>query len=357
MLTYEDLALDTDHELVRVFRDDEVDLVAIVAVHSTALGPSMGGVRRRAYASVDEALEDVLRLSAAMTLKNSAAGLPLGGGKSVIVDASEEASDALIDAFADAIEQLGGRYVAAEDIGTAPRHMDRIAARTRWVAGQSPESGGNGDPSPATAVTVFGALRAAAEARWGAPDLTGRTVGVLGVGKVGGALARFVADAGARVVVADAMPGRAEALAAELPGTEATTVDALPVRTLDMLAPCATGGLVTPELADALEVEVVCGAANNILLVDAVADRLAERGILYVPDFVANAGGIIHVGGAFLGWDEARIRESVEAAVARTGEVLAEASERGVTPLAVAHERAAERLRQAVGAAVPAAGA
>ncbi|MBS1869707.1 MAG: Glu/Leu/Phe/Val dehydrogenase [Actinobacteria bacterium] len=347
MLAHEDLAPDTDHELVRVFRDADAGLVAIVAVHSTALGPSMGGVRRRAYASFDEALEDVLRLSAAMTLKNSAAGLPLGGGKSVILDASEEPSDALIDAFGDAVEQLGGRYVAAEDIGTTPRHMDRIAARTRWVAGQSPEAGGNGDPSPSTAVTVFGALRAAAKARWGAEDLTGRSVGVLGVGKVGGALARMAAAAGARLVVADALPGRAQALAAELPGAEAAAGEELPTRTLDMLAPCATGGLLTPELADALDVEVVCGAANNILLTDAVADRLAERGILYVPDFVANAGGIIHVGGAFLGWGEARIRACVEAAVARTGAVLAEASERGVTPLTVAHERAAERLRVA----------
>jgi glutamate dehydrogenase/leucine dehydrogenase len=350
MLSFEDLDVESDHELVRVFRDDEVGLVAIVAVHSTALGPSMGGVRRRAYASLDEALEDVLRLSAAMTLKNSTAGLPLGGGKSVIVDASEEASDALVDAFADAVEQLGGCYVAAEDIGTTPRHMDRIAARTRWVAGQSPEAGGNGDPSPSTAVTVFGALRAAAKARWGATDLTGRTVGVLGVGKVGGAFARMAAEAGARLVVADALPGRAEALAAELSRAEAVAVDALPTRTLDVLAPCATGGLLTRDLADALDVEVVCGAANNILLTEAVADRLAARGILYVPDFVANAGGIIHVGGAFLGWDEARIRDCVEAAVARTAVVLSEARERGMTPLAIAHERAAERLRFAAAA-------
>jgi glutamate dehydrogenase/leucine dehydrogenase len=355
MLTYEDLALDGDHELVRAFRDDEAGLVAIVAVHSTALGPSMGGVRRRAYGSFDEALEDVLRLSAAMTLKNSAAGLPLGGGKSVIVDASEEPSDALVDAFAGAVEQLGGRYVAAEDIGTTPRQMDRMAARTRWVAGCTAEVGGNGDPSPSTAVTVFGALRAAADARWGGEDLTDRTVGVLGVGKVGGSLARLAAKAGARLVLADALPERAEALAAELPAAEAVTPEALPTRMLDVLAPCATGGLLTPALADALDVEIVCGAANNILLTDAVADRLAARGILFVPDFVANAGGIIHVGGAFLGWDEAQIRDCVEAAVARTGDVLAEANARGVTPLAVAHERAAARLRQAAGDALPAA--
>ncbi|HEX5146369.1 MAG TPA: NAD(P)-binding domain-containing protein, partial [Conexibacter sp.] len=275
-----------------------------------------------------------------------AAGLPLGGGKSVILDASAEASNALLDAFADAIEQLGGAYVAAEDIGTTPRDMDRIAARTPWVAGQSPAAGGNGDPSPATAVTVFGALRAAAEARWGTGKLAGRTLGVLGVGKVGGALARLAAEAGARLVLADALPERAQALAAELPDAVAVATDVLVEYRLDALAPCATGGLLTLESAERLDVEVVCGAANNILERDAVADVLARRGILYVPDFIANAGGIVHVGGGFLGWDAARIASCVELAIARVGDVLAQARARDVTPLAVAHERAHARLRQ-----------
>lgn len=346
MLSLEDLAVGSEHELVRVMRDDATGMVAIIAVHSTALGPAMGGLRRRAYASFEEALEDVLRLSAAMTLKNSAAGLPLGGGKSVLLDASVEPADELLDAFADGLELLEGRYVVAEDIGTTPRHMDRLAARTRWVAGQSPGAGGNGDPSPSTAVTVFGALRAAAAARWGTDDLVGRTVGVLGVGKVGGALARMAAEAGARLVVADVQPGRAEALAAELPDAQVAAPELLLDHSLDVLAPCATGGLLTPEVADGIDVDIVCGSANNILATDAVADRLAERGILYVPDFLANAGGIIHVGGAFLGWDETRIEACVDAAVARTGEVLGEAAERRVSPLAVALERAAARLQR-----------
>jgi glutamate dehydrogenase/leucine dehydrogenase len=344
MLQIEDLTVGTDHELVRVARDEAAGLTAVIAVHSTALGPSMGGVRRRAYDSLEEAVADALRLSAAMTLKSSAAGLPLGGGKSVIVDGSGEPSDALLDAFGDAVEQLGGRYVAAEDIGTTPRNMDRIATRTRWVSGQSTELGGAGDPSPATAVTVFGALRAAVAHRWEGGDLDGRTVGVLGVGKVGGALARLAAQAGARLVVADADAERAQRLAAELPGAEAVAPEQLPRRALDVLAPCATGGLLTAELADQLQAGIVCGAANNMLADDAVADRLASRGILYVPDFVANAGGIVHVGGAFLGWDEPRTQACVEAAIERSAEVLAVASARGTTPLAVALERAAARL-------------
>jgi ferredoxin--NADP+ reductase len=350
MLTFEDLVVEGDHELVRVVRDADAGLIAVIAVHSTALGSAMGGVRRCAYGSLEEAVDDALRLSAAMTLKNSAAGLPLGGGKSVILDASAEPSDALLDAFADAVEQLGGRYVAAEDIGTSPQHMDRIAARTRWVAGQSIAAGGNGDPSPATAATVFCALRAAATARWGTDELAGRVVGVLGVGKVGGGLARLLAAAGAQLVLADALPGRAEALAAELPDARAESPRWLLERPLDVLAPCATGGLLTPALAERLEVEIVCGAANNMLLSDAVADQLARRQILYVPDFVANAGGIVHVGAAFLGWDEERSQACVAASIARVGEVLTEAQERGVTPLTVAHERAQTRLREAAGA-------
>lgn len=192
-------------------------------------------------------------------------------------------------------------------------------------------------------MTVFGALRAAAAQRWGG-DLDGRTVGVLGVGKVGGALARLAARDGARLVVADADAERAERLASELPGAEAVAPEQLPRRALDVLAPCATGGLLTAELAEQLQVGIVCGAANNMLADDGVADRLARRGILYVPDFVANAGGIVHVGGAFLGWQRQRTQACVDAAIERSTELLAAAVARGTTPLAVALERAAARL-------------
>lgn len=344
MLTFEDLAAESDHELVRVVRDEAAGLVAVIAIHSTELGPAMGGVRRRAYPSLRTAVDDALRLSAAMTLKSSAADLPLGGGKSVIIDAELEPTDALLDAFGDAVEALDGRYVAAEDIGTAPRHMDHLARRTRWVSGHSEANGGVGDPSPRTAITVFGALRSAARERWGAAELSGRRVGVVGVGKVGGALARQAVRAGADVVIADTMRGRTDAVLTDLGGARAVAPDELLELPLDVLAPCATGGLLTAQVADRLDVEIVCGAANNMLAADAVAERLAARGILYVPDFLANAGGIIHVGGAFLGWSHDRIRESIESSIASTAAVLTEARVRGLTPLAVAHERAYERL-------------
>lgn len=342
MLTAHDLEVGTDHELIRVVSDAAAGLTAVIAIHSTALGPAMGGVRRLAYRSIDDAVDDASRLSAAMTLKNSAAGLPLGGGKSVILDGSAAPSDTMLDAFSNAIEQLGGRYVAAEDMGTTPAHMDRIAGRTRWVSGGSPAAGGSGDPSPATATTVFGAIEVAAR-RVGLGELSDTTVGVLGVGKVGRRLAELAARAGARLVLADADGERARSRAASF-GAEALSPDALLERRLDILVPCARGGLVTEALAESLSVRVVCGAANNILAADDVAERLAAREILYVPDFLANAGGIIHVGGEFLGWDSRAIRASLAQTVSRVDEVLAEARDRGVTPLSVAYERAEQRL-------------
>jgi glutamate dehydrogenase/leucine dehydrogenase len=343
MLSVEDLEVSVDHELVRIVRDPAAGLLAVIAIHSTTLGPSMGGVRRAGYATLDDAIADALRLSCAMTLKNSAAELPLGGGKSVIVDTGAEPSATMLDAFADAIEQLGGRYVAAEDIGTTPAHMDRIARRTAWVAGQSPGAGGNGDPSPATAATVFGSMLAGAAQRWGVADLADVRVGVLGAGKVGGGLAAAAASAGARLALADLDAERVASVARAL-GGQVVGVDELLSLPLDVLAPCARGGVLTAEIASSLDAEIVCGAANNILSSDLVADRLLERDILYVPDFIANAGGIIHVGGSFLGWDAAMIEARVSESVARCADVLAEARRRAVSPLRVAYERAAARL-------------
>ena len=353
VFVHHDLALGTDHELVRIVRDDAVGLLAVIAVHSTALGPAMGGVRRREYAWLDEAVTDALRLSAAMTLKNSAAGLPLGGGKSVIVDGSGEPSPALLESFGDAIEELGGRYIAAEDVGTTAAHMDRIARRTSWVAGQSHRNGGNGDPSPTTATTVFEAMRVAAGSRWGVEDVSGRTVGILGVGKVGGRLALRAAEAGARVVLADTDNRRAEAAASMLPGARAVRPAELLGLRLDILAPCATGGIISPSVVTSLDVEIICGAANNVLASDSVADALAARGILYVPDFLANAGGIVHAGGGFLGWDEVTIAAQVDDCIGRVADVLGEAQRRGLTPLAIARERADERLARAETGLVP----
>lgn len=335
-----------DHEHVQVTHDRRSGLLCIVAVHSAALGPSMGGVRRTAYPTFEAALDDALRLSQAMTLKNSAAGLPLGGGKSVIVDAAPHASTQLVDAFAETVASLGGRYVAAEDIGTTPVDMDRIALRTEWVAGVSPQNGGSGDPSPSTARTVLGAIEHAVRVVHGSGDLAGRRIGVIGAGKVGGSLVAQLAERGATVLVADVDPERVRA-AAMLPGVSGTTVEQLLREPLDVLSPCARGGIVSRATVAGLRAGIVCGAANNILADDALAADLHAAGVLYVPDFVANAGGIVQVGGEFLGWTADAVERSLGGVVGRVGALLDEAAAAGELPLELALRDARRRVEEA----------
>lgn len=332
-----------DHERVEIVRVCGHE--AVIAVHCTARGPSMGGVRRTAYPSIAAALTDALLLSRAMTVKSSLAGLPLGGGKSVIVDGSPAADPAVMAAFAEEVDRLGGLYVAAEDIGTTPADMDLIAARTRWVAGGSEELGGSGDPSAATAATVLAAIGHAHRLRTGREDLEGVRVGILGAGKVGSRLAALLARRGARVVVADSDSTRALEVAEATAGI-ATSVERLPFQELDVLAPCARGGVIDASTLPRLRAGIVCGAANNILQHDRLAEDLAAAGVLYVPDFVANAGGIIQVGGEFLSFSRQRIEATIQGSIDLCAEILAEAAAAGVPPLAVAMGHAQARLRQ-----------
>lgn len=339
------------HERVVVHHDPASGLHAIVAVHSTVLGPGLGGLRMRPYDVVDDALHDVLRLSAAMTLKAAAAGLDLGGGKAVILDDGDsEDRTARLRAFAQLVADLDGAYVTAEDVGTTTADLDLVASVTPHAVGRSVERGGGGDPSPSTAATVAGAVRHGVRVRLGATDLAGLRVGVLGLGKVGADLARRLASDGAELVVADLDEGHARRLADEL-GATAVDVAALPVADVDVLAPCAVGGLITEELADRLRARVVAGAANNILADDGVAGRLAAREVLYVPDFLANSGGLIHCSDEREGFDPARVAARVAAAVDRVGDVLDEAVASGHTPLRIATERAERRIASARAAA------
>jgi glutamate dehydrogenase/leucine dehydrogenase len=333
-----------EHEHVELFRDPRTGLTGIVAIHSTAMGPAMGGLRIRAYADLDAALADALRLSRAMTLKNAAAGLDLGGGKAVLVDdgAWERRADRLRFA-ADVIERLGGRYVTAEDVGTSPADMDVIGEHTRWVAGRSLEHGGRGDPSAATARTVFGAIERAVALQAGAGSLEGAAVGVLGAGKVGGTVVALLAARGAEVLVADIDAARAGACAART-GARAVALGGFVERELDVLAPCAFGELIGLADVPRLRCRVIAGAANNPLVDRATAIALAQRDILYVPDFIANCGGIIHVGAEFLGFDDAEVDRRVRASVERVEAVLRIACESGELPLDVAERRALARL-------------
>jgi glutamate dehydrogenase/leucine dehydrogenase len=325
--------------------DEPSGLRAVVAVHSTALGPAVGGTRFHPYSDGASAVIDVLRLAEGMTLKAAAAGLSLGGGKAVIVgDPARLRSPGLWRAYARVLDHVGGDYYTAEDVGTTVADMAVLRAHTPQVLGVADEGEGwDGDPSPFTARGVAAAMRAAWEADTGAPTLAGALVTVQGVGKVGGALARLLAAEGARLRLSDLDEDRAGALAVEL-GAEAAAPSTALTAPCDILAPCAMGGVLSPVTVAGLRCRWVIGSANNQLSEDAVAGLLAERGIGYVPDFVANAGGLICVGEQLEGWEAERVAEAVD----RIGETVAElidaAEVGGDSLLAAARRRAQARL-------------
>ncbi len=338
-----------DHEEVVIRRGTRSGLYTIVAVHSTACGPSLGGVRMWNYADARIALRDALRLSEGMTYKAAVAGLPQGGGKGVIVVppgerlAGERRRDALLD-FGDTVNMVGGRYVTAEDVGVSPADLVIVAEVTPHVSALPREQGGSGDPSPWTALGVFVSIEVACERTFGTADLSGRSVAVMGLGHVGGDLARRLAAAGARLVVADVDPER-RTLADELGATwvepqEIVTAD------VDVLAPCALGGILDHESVPALKARVVAGAANNQLADVGIADVLAAQDVLWVPDFVVNAGGIVNIAVEFApgGYDEARADTDVRAIAGTVRTILDEAERDGVTPLAAAMAIARRRL-------------
>ena len=339
--------VDDDHEQVVVRQDPETGLRFIVAVHSTVLGPALGGMRLKRYrGGLREALEDVMGLARTMTLKASAAGLDLGGGKSVMIDdGREEQREARLEGAARVIDGLNGAYITAEDIGTTTADMDHMSRFTRFAVGRSVERGGVGDPSPVTAESVFQALRRGLEAATGSDEVDGRLVGVVGVGKVGSALAARLRAAGAQIVVCDLDRERTERFVSEHGGEIAPSGEAIMSSDLDVLAPCGAGGLIDEALAGSLDCRVVAGAANNPLTSRAVARVLAERGILYVPDFLANCGGLIHVSREWYGRDGEA--ELIARAMERLERAIATAESEDSTPLEVAERQALERVEAA----------
>ena len=336
-----------DHEDVVVRRGRRSGLYTFVAVHSTIRGPSLGGCRMWGYDDAREALRDALRLSRAMTFKSAVADLPLGGGKGVIMTAPGQAlhgelrTAALLD-FGDAVESLGGRYITAEDVGTSSRDMRVIAERTRHVVGLPRRMGGSGDPSPFTALGVESAIRACCERAFGSSSLRGRSIAVIGLGHVGSRVAKRCARAGAKLVLADIEQGKRR-LAEELDGRWLKPEKALEAE-VDVVAPCALGGVLDHQTVPRLRCRIVAGAANNQLAGESVADLLSAREILWAPDFVANAGGIINIAEELSGYDVAAARRRVR----RIGEILLEIFDRadaaGVTPLAAAMDLARARL-------------
>ncbi|MCW2766703.1 MAG: valine dehydrogenase [Nocardioides sp.] len=342
--------LGADHEQVVFANDPATGLRAIIALHSTALGPALGGTRFYPYASTADALTDVLNLARGMSYKAALAGLDLGGGKAVIIgDPATLKSEGLLRAYGRFVQSLAGRYYTACDVGTYSDDMDVIARECSFVTGRSVSHGGAGDSSVLTAYGVFQGMRAAASIAWGASSVAGRTVGVAGVGKVGHHLVRHLVEDGATVVVTDVSPAAVEQVLDEHPEVRAVaSTEALVASALDVYAPCALGGAITDEVVEVLGARIVCGAANNQLAHPGVEKALEERGILYAPDYCVNAGGLIQVADELEGFSFERARERASGIYQTTRRVFELAASDGVPP-AIAADRLAERRMRDVG--------
>ncbi len=340
------------HERLEVRHDESTNLTAIIAVHSTRLGPAAGGCRRWRYADVSEAITDALRLSEGMTLKNALAGLPFGGGKSVILaDDNARPTAEQLAVFARWLNELNGEYVTAEDVGMGVAEMRSMAATSPFVSGLGADGIG-GDPSPKTAYGVFIGLKTAVQFALGVEHLHGVRVGVQGLGAVGMSLCHWLARAGAEIIATDINPARI-AEAGERYGVRGVAPDELLEAEMDVLAPCALGGVIDDEVASKLAVRVIAGAANNQLLDARAGEILAERGIVYAPDFVINAGGVISVAHEYLlqrgqfadAVDhsvERWVGERIDAIAHRLLDVLQQANASGASTDAVARRRARE---------------
>lgn len=332
-----------DHEQV-VFASDPVSgLRTIIAIHSTVLGPSLGGTRFYPYATEEEALADVLRLSRGMTFKAAASGLDLGGGKAVIIgDPNTMKTERLWRAYGQFVESLGGRYITAEDVGTTTADMEHIRRETRWCFGTPLSEGGSGDPSPATARGLIAGLRTVATRLRGDRELAGLRVAIQGVGKVGFAFARLLTEARAEVIVAD-IDNRAVERAVRDLGVKSVLLDDILSVDCDVLSPCALGGGINSETIPTLSCSAILGSANNQLEADDDAKLLAEAGILYAPDFVVNAGGLINVSQELRGYTEAGANHRIDGIEQATATILNLADAEGITPnqaaIAVAQRR------------------
>jgi valine dehydrogenase (NAD+) len=342
--------LGSEHEQVVFANDPATGLKAVIAIHSTALGPALGGTRFHPYATTADAVRDVLNLSRGMSYKAALAGLDLGGGKAVIIgDPATLKSEPLLRAYGRHVQSLNGRYYTACDVGTYSVDMDQIARECSFVTGRTVAHGGAGDSSVLTAYGVFQGMRAAASVAWGTTSLEGRTVGVAGVGKVGTHLVRHLVQDGATVVVTDVHAPSVERVRDELPSVRvAASAAELVALPLDVYAPCALGDAITDEVVEVLSARIVCGAANNQLAHPGVEKALEERGILYAPDYCVNAGGLIQVADELEGFSFERAQQRAAGIFDTTRQVFELAASDGVPP-AIAADRLAERRMREVG--------
>ncbi|MGI8799272.1 MAG: Leu/Phe/Val dehydrogenase [Pseudonocardia sp.] len=337
------------HEQVVFFQDAASGLRAIIGLYSTALGPGLGGTRFYPYRDEDAALRDVLNLSRAMAYKNALAGLDHGGGKAVILgDPARDATEPLLRAYGRAVQSLGGRYITACDVGTTVAHMDIVAQACQYVTGRSPGNGGAGDSGLLTAFGVFQGMRAGAAHLWGSTSLAGRRVGIAGVGKVGRRLVEHLLDDGAAVVVSDVNAAAVGAVRTAHPEVHAVAdTAALVSAQIDVYSPCAMGAALDDAVVEVLAAKVVCGGANNQLAHPGVAKLLHDRGILYAPDYVVNAGGVIQVAEEIGGFDLDRAQAKAARIFDTTTAVFEQAELDGVPPSIAADRLAEQRMAAA----------
>jgi leucine dehydrogenase len=336
------------HEQLVICNDMSAGYRGIIAIHSTTLGPALGGTRFWQYANEEEAIVDALRLARGMTYKNAVAGLNLGGGKSVIIGNNKTHDREMIfRAHGRFVESLGGRYITAEDVGTSTADMDFVHMETDYVSGLA---GRSGDPSPVTAHGVFRAIQASAKERWGSDDLTAKNVSIQGCGHVGYYLAKELHESGAKLIVTDIDQERVRSIVNEF-GAKAVAPDEIYGVAADVFAPCALGGVINDTTIPQLKVAIVSGAANNVLLEERHGTALEKRGILYAPDYVANAGGVINVYSEIAGWDAARAFRKADEIYDTILKVFKIAKDDRV-PTYVAADRLAEQRIKAVGSMV-----
>ncbi len=339
-----------DHERVVVARDPESGVAMVIALHSTVLGPALGGTRMNAYADQPvpraAAYADAMRLARAMTYKNSLAGLDHGGGKAVIVvDPSTRTPD-LLRAYGRLVSSLDGAYITAGDVGISVADLDVISETCRWTTGRSPERGGLGDSAILTAVGVLAGMRASVAVTLGRDTFEGLCVAIVGLGKVGGRLAQHLTDAGADVIGFDPDADARARIADISPSVRLVdSLEEVLAAEVDVLSPNALGGLITADLAEGTPARVICGAANNQLASPGIADVLAARGVTYAPDFLVNSGGVIQIAQEFIGGTLEQARVQAEGVFATTLRVLERASTEGVTPVTAAEQEAEDRIR------------
>lgn len=343
MLTLETM-YSMGHEEVVFFQDKSCGLKAIVGIHDTTLGPALGGTRLWPYATEEEALIDVLRLSRGMTYKNAISGLNLGGGKAVIIADPKNKSEALFRSFGRFIESLNGRYITAEDVNTNVEDIEHIFTETNYVTGVAQTNGGSGNPSPYTALGVFRGIEASVTKAFGSRSLKGKTIALQGVGSVGFELSKLLAEAGANIVYTDVNENNIKRMKEAFPNFKFVAPNEIFSVACDVYTPCALGASINDETIPQLKAKIVCGAANNQLKEDRHGLILKEKGILYAPDYLVNAGGVMNVSIEFEGWADSKSRRMVDTIYEKTLEVFAISDEQNIPVNKAADVMAEKRI-------------